>query len=245
MEKKLKKILTQYNIDISDNQIAKLCKFVAMMKDYNKTHNITAITDDNDILYKHILDSLLPLEKILQIQENSTKNNIKPIKILDIGCGGGVPSIPLAISSQNLNITALDSVHKKTAFVELVKKEENIENINILTSRIEDVASKKEYRETFDIVTSRAVASLNILLEYSAPMLKNGGYIIAYKGSNYKEELQASQNAFNILNCELKEVFEYRIPEIDATRYILKIKKNSTIPTKYPRSQNKPRLQPL
>lgn len=234
MQNKLKDVLTKYNIPITEENILKISKFIDIMKDYNKIHNITAITEDDDIIFKHILDSLLPIEKI---PENS--------KILDIGCGAGFPSIPLTITNNKLNITAIDSVRKKTEFVNLVKQQLNLNNLHVIHTRIEDFASKSDYREKFDIVTSRAVAPLNIILEYSAPMLRNGGYIYAYKGSNYLEEVNNANNALKLLDCELEEVFEYYIKEIDAKRYILKIKKKSNISTKYPRKQNKPRLQPL
>lgn len=234
MQNKLKDVLKKYKIPIIDENILKISKFIDIMKDYNKIHNITAITEDDDIIFKHILDSLLPIEKI---RKNS--------KILDIGCGAGFPSIPLTITNNKLNITAIDSVRKKTEFVNLVKQQLNLNNLHVIHTRIEDFASKSDYREKFDIVTSRAVAPLNIILEYSAPMLRNGGYIYAYKGSNYLEEVNNANNALKLLDCELEEVFEYYIKEIDAKRYILKIKKKSNISTKYPRKQNKPRLQPL
>lgn len=245
MKQKLTQALDEHKIQLSDNQIANLCDFVSMMKEYNKIHNITSITNDEDIVYKHLLDSLLPLYELQKIYENNNKNTQKYIKMLDIGCGGGFPSIPLSIATNELNITALDSVHKKTAFVEMVKNNLKITNLNVVTSRIEDIASKPEFREQFDIVTSRAVAPLNIILEYSAPMLKNGGYIFTYKGSNYKEELDNTRNALKILDCTIETIYEYNIPEINAKRYVLKIRKNSKISTKYPRKQNKPRLQPL
>lgn len=245
MDKQLKEVLINHKINIQDSNVSTLCDFIDMMKDYNKIHNITAITNDSDIIYKHILDSLLPVAEIQNICNTIYSKTNQSAKILDIGCGGGFPSIPLAINLKNANITALDSVKKKTNFVELVKTNKNINNLNVITDRIENIANRPEYRESFDIVTSRAVAPLNIILEYSAPMLKNGGYIIAYKGSNYLEEIQIANNALKILDCQLKETFEYTIPEIDANRYILKIIKKSKISTKYPRKQNKPRLQPL
>lgn len=242
MEKIIKEVLKKYNIKVDSIQAKNLSDFVFQMKEYNKIHNITAITDDMDIIFKHLLDSLLPLEKIQDIYQNNSKNKIK---IADIGCGGGFPSVPLAIADNNLNILAIDSVKKKTAFVEQVAKNLNIKNLSVITTRIEDIAHNEKYREQFDIITSRAVAPLNIILEYSAPLLKNNGYIFAYKGSNYLEEIEASTNALKVLDCTIEKTFEYTINEINSKRFVLKIRKNSKIPTKYPRNQNKPRLQPL
>ncbi|MGN0961807.1 MAG: 16S rRNA (guanine(527)-N(7))-methyltransferase RsmG [Christensenellales bacterium] len=247
MYEKLTKVLKEYTVEILDENVKKLCDFIELMLDYNKTHNITAITEENDIIFKHLLDSLLPINEIIKVTNNNGKveHNKISLKILDIGCGAGFPSIPLCIANNNLNITAIDSVRKKIDFVNLVKNKLNLINLNALHTRIEDLAFKSEHRENYDIVTSRAVAPLNIILEYSAPMLKNHGYIFAYKGSNYKEEIDNAKNALRILNCEIEEIFEYNIKEINTTRYVLKIRKKSEISTKYPRKQNKPRLQPL
>jgi 16S rRNA (guanine527-N7)-methyltransferase len=166
-------------------------------------------------------------------------------KILDIGCGAGFPSVPLAISNRNLNITAVDSVKKKTDFVESVKNELNLDNLSVYHARIEDFARLDEHREQYDIVVSRAVAPLNIILEYSAPMLKNGGFIYAYKGINYNEEVKSANRALRLLDCDIVDTKTYHIDELDTDRYVIIIKKNSKIISKYPRKKNKPRLSPL
>ena len=234
MEKLINEVLHRYGFQYNESVPSDLNKFVELMLKYNESHNITAITDKNDILYKHLLDSLLPSEYL-------SKND----KILDVGCGAGFPSVPLSIFDRNLDIIAIDSVNKKVEFVKIVKNTLNLTNLVPIHTRIEDFAGKPEYRESFDMVLSRAVAPLNIILEYSAPMLKNGGKIIAYKGRNYEEELNLAKNAMKILNCKLIEVKEYKIPDIDADRYVLVIEKTLNIPAKYPRGQNKPRLKPL
>lgn len=234
MKTKTKEVLTKYKINLTDSQVDKLIKFIESMKEYNSHTNITSITDNYDIIYKHILDCLLPI--------NFFKDNSQ---VLDIGCGAGFPSIPLAIANPKLSITAIDSVSKKTNFVNSVKDSLQLENVNVHHTRIEDFLNNPHYREQFDIVVSRAVAPLNIILEYSAPALKNGGYIVAYKGSNYKEEIEVAKNALKMLDCSFKEVLSFRINEINAERNIIIIRKNSKIPNKYPRTQNKPRTQPL
>lgn len=232
---KIKEIFGKHNISLSDKQAENFEKYYENLIKINQIHNLTAITEENDVIYKHFLDSVLPVG---ELNNNS--------KILDIGCGAGFPSIPLAIMNNTLKIIAIDSVGKKVDFVNNTAQILDLsQNIQAKHTRIEDLARKSEYREQFDYVVSRAVAPLNIILEYSAPFLKNNGYIISYKGSNYEEELKNSENALKLLNCKLENVKEYLLPDINTTRYVLIIKKIDNISTKYPRSQNKPRTNPL
>lgn len=232
---KLKEIFGKHNISLSDKQAKNFEKYYENLIKINQIHNLTAITEENDVIYKHFLDSVLPVG---ELNNNS--------KILDIGCGAGFPSIPLAIMNNTLKIIAIDSVGKKVDFVNNTAQILDLsQNIQAKHTRIEDLARKSEYREQFDYVVSRAVAPLNIILEYSAPFLKNNGYIISYKGSNYEEELKNSENALKLLNCKLKNVKEYLLPDINTTRYVLIIQKIDNISTKYPRGQNKPRTNPL
>ena len=232
---KLKEIFGKHNISLSDKQAKDFEKYYENLIKINQIHNLTAITEENDVIYKHFLDSVLPVG---ELNNNS--------KILDIGCGAGFPSIPLAIMNNTLRIIAIDSVGKKVDFVNNTAQILDLsQNIQAKHTRIEDLARKSEYREQFDYVVSRAVAPLNIILEYSAPFLKNNGYIISYKGSNYEEELKNSENALKLLNCKLENVKEYSLPDINTTRYVLIIKKIDNISTKYPRGQNKPRTNPL
>lgn len=230
----LKDKLNKYGIQFTDESTNKLVSFNDMMLEYNKSHNLTSITNEEGVLFKHFIDSLAPIDIF---KENT--------QIIDIGCGGGFPSIPLAIINKKLNILAVDSVNKKTEFVKMVKNTLNLPNLSVKNARIEDLAQDTNHREQFDTVISRAVASLNTIIEYSAPLLKVGGKIVAYKGSNYKEELNNAKNALNILKCNVKEVKEYYIDEMDAHRVVIIIEKQEKTPNKYPRKQNKPRLNPL
>lgn len=234
MKEKIHEILS-YNYKLyRDEKISEdLAKFVDMMLKYNEIHNLTAITEPDEVVFKHLLDSVLPVQIIWQNK-----------KVLDIGCGAGFPSVPLAIVNRNLDITAVDSVQKKTDFVQMVKDELKLDNLTVKHCRIEDLARSEE-RETYDIVVSRAVAPLNVIIEYSAPMLKNGGHIYAYKGVNYDQEIKVGKRAMRLLDCSVAGVNEYYVEELDTSRYVIRIRKNSTIIPKYPRKQNKPRLQPL
>ena len=235
MVDKIHSLLYDYYRIYIDRKISEdLAKFVEMMLEYNKKHNLTSITDVDEVLLKHLLDSLLPI-KLLNESD----------KILDIGCGAGFPSVPLAIVNRNLNITAIDSVQKKTDFVEMVKKELKLDNLRVIHTRIEDFARLPEERETYDVVVSRAVAPLNVITEYSAPMLKNGGHIFAYKGVNFNDEIKVAEKAFRLLDCSVADITGFYVYELETNRYVIRVRKNSTIIPKYPRKQNKPRTKPL
>lgn len=229
----IKSVLDEYNIVSTPKICAFLSKFIEIMLEYNEKINITAITEKDDIIYKHLLDSIWICSKF---RDNS--------KIIDIGCGGGFPSIPLKIIKDNLNITAIDSNNKKINFVNLAISELNLAGIEAIHTRIEDIAHGKT-RESYDYAISRAVAPLPTIIEYSAPLVKIGGYVVAYKGSNYEEELSISTNAMQKLGCAVENIEKIYIKELDTYRYVLFIKKLHKTDSKYPRSQNKPRLQPL
>ena len=232
---KLQNVFQNNKIHINEEQQRKFEIYYNNLLETNKIHNLTTITEENDVIIKHFLDSVLPYKEI--------PNNAK---IIDIGSGAGFPSIPLKIMNDSFNITAIDSVGKKVDFiknqVECLKLQNNFE---VIHTRIEDLAHNPIFREQFDIVVSRAVAPLSVIIEYSSAFLKNNGYILSYKGNNFEDEIKASANALKILNCKIEEVFKYYIKEIDTYRYILKIKKFDDISPKYPRGQNKPRLSPL
>lgn len=234
ISKKLIDVFNEYNIELSDEKSLKIEKFNNLMLEYNQIHNLTTLTSEFDVIYKHYLDSVLII--------NNIPDNCK---IIDLGCGGGFPSIPLKILNESLNFTAVDSVGKKTTFVNNAKNELKLNNFDVINSRIEDLAYKNEFREKYDIVVSRALAPLSTVIEYSAPFLKNGGKIISYKGANYKEEIKNSTNAFQKLNCRLVDTVKFYIKETDTYRYFLIIEKFKDIPKNYPRKQNKPRIQPL
>ncbi len=231
---RLEKALSDYNIPYSNESIDNLINFSNQLINYNNIHNLTAITDENGIVYKHFIDSLL------FYKEFNEKD-----KIIDIGCGAGFPSIPLSIINKNLHITAVDSTRKKTDFVNIIKNSLNLSNLDIITARIEDIAHNITHRGKYDKVISRAVAPLNTIIEYSSPLLNIGGKIIAYKGSNYQEEINTAKNALNILKCKVVDIKKHQVSEIEADRVAIIIEKVGEIGDKYPRNQNKPRINPL
>lgn len=226
------------NISVTKQLNEKFENFSQLFKIYNSHTNLISKNDEKHLFEKHIYDSLalnLFLEKYHQ-NENST--------ILDIGTGGGFPSIPLAIYYKDLSITPLDSIAKKIGFIELIQKELRLENLTPICKRVEELATT--YKSSFDIVTSRAVASLNTLLEYTIPYVKVGGYFVAYKSKNADEEIANAQNAFETLNAKLIDRIEYKLPLNEYHfRELLIIKKIAPTPKAYPRKSGQAKKNPL
>ena len=224
-------------IKVTDEQIKKFDKFYDLLVEYNKKFNLTAITDINEVATKHFVDSVLSLPLLKQ---NS--------KILDVGCGAGFPSIPLAILRPDLKFTLIDSVNKKIGFIEVVKNELELNNICAIHTRAQEFCTAQT-REKFDCVLSRAVAPLNVLLELTAPFVKINGCAIAYKGINYANEINDAQNAITKLNIQLINVEEKELitqPNEDRTkRYFLIFNKHKPTPKIYPREKNLVKSKPL
>lgn len=227
--------IKELEIEVNEEQIEKFRKYKELLKEWNEKINITAIKDDKEIDIKHFLDSLTVL-KTGYIKDGQ--------KIIDIGTGGGFPGMPVKIIFDNCEIVLLDSLNKRVKFLQEVIEELGLKNIKSIHGRAEDYG-RENYREQFDIVVSRAVASLNILSEYCLPFVKVGGYFIAMKGSEIKEEVSDAEKALNILGGKLEERFDIKLPHSDITHTLLVIKKIKVTPTKYPRNPGKPKKNPL
>ena len=230
----LRDILQNYNIKVTDKQLEKFDIYYNYLMEENSKYNLTAIKEKEEVLYKHFLDSILPYQTF---KENS--------KVIDIGTGAGFPSIPLAILRDDLKFTLVDSVEKKTNFVFNLADKLGLKNIEVYHTRCEDLAKEEKFREQYDYVVARAVAPLTSLLEYCIPFIKVGGKFVAYKGTNYNQELENSVNAIKLLHVRQVQTLKYTIKEIETERYCIVFEKESATPNKYPRSQNKVRLKPL
>lgn len=218
--------LKKLNIKPTNEQLLALEKYKDLLIEYNQKFNLTAITKENDIYLKHFYDSLTITKAIDLNQE---------LKLLDIGTGAGFPGLVLKIFFPKLAITLLDSNNKKITFLNNVIKELNLTNIICINKRAEDT---QEYRESFDIITSRAVAHLRILSELAIPLLKVNGLFIPLKG-DITIELLESISTIKTLNSELISTINFKLPIEDSTRTILTIKKNKPTPSIYPRSYDK------
>ena len=229
----LKEQIEEFGLDSSCYE--KLEKYKEILLDYNEKVNLTSITDSDEVNIKHFLDSLSLFK---------TNYLIGNKKIIDIGSGAGFPGMVIKIYNPDLKLSLVDSLNKRIKFLDKVKEELNLEGIENLHARAEELARNKDYREKFDIAISRAVANLATLCEYCLPFVKVGGYFIAMKGPGYKEELEEAKSAIEILGSSLKEVIEIKLPD-DIEHYLLIIKKERTISSKYPRAGGKPRSKPL
>lgn len=232
MEQILKELFDKYQIDYNDEKLEKLNKFYDLVIETNKVMNLTNITEKRDFAIKNILDCVLPMKMI-------------PFgaQVLDIGAGAGFPSIPLKIMRDDLNIVMVDSLNKRIEFLKTVIQKLGLKNIYATHLRIEDYA--KMHREEFDVVVARAVARLTTLCEYSLPLAKVGGKVIAYKSQKAEEEILESKNAMNVLGGKVSQLQNVLLKEIDSIRINVVIEKVKQTPNIYPRGKNLPKLKPI
>ena len=221
------KEVEKLNISVTKENLASLAKYKDLLVEYNKKFNLTAIKSDEEIYLKHFYDSLT-LIKAYSLNGN--------LKLLDIGTGAGFPGLVLKIFYPDLELTLLDSNHKKIAFLEVVIKELNLKNVTCINSRAENLP--KTYREYFDIVTSRAVAHLRILLELSIPYLKVGGKLIAMKGLS-EEEIKESAKILEKLDSTIVDAIKFNLPIEGSNRSLVIVQKNKKTNEIYPRSYDK------
>lgn len=222
------------NVEISEDKAKKLYNYMNLLLEWNEKINLTAITDPDDIIIKHFIDSVT-IEKYIE-------NNLK---VIDVGTGAGFPGIPLSMIREDLNVVLMDSLNKRIKFLDEVIEENKLKNVNTVHSRAEELSRNKAYREKFDIATSRAVASLNVLLEYLIPFVKVGGYCLCMKGSNVEEEIKNSKNALEKLHCSIEKVEEFNLPNSEYGRNIIIVRKNGETSSKYPRKPGTPSKEPL
>lgn len=228
------KELEKNKIDICDDEIFnKFYNYMNKILEWNEKINLTAIKDPKEFIVKHFVDSLT-------ISGLTKGKN----KIIDIGTGAGFPGVPLKIVNSELDVTLVDSVNKKLNVIKDASQRSDVEGLNIIHSRIEDLARQKAYRESYDIVVSRALANMTTLVEYMLPFVRINGIAICMKGPNYKEEMDDAQNAINILGGKVEKIVSLNVSE-DFERNIIIIKKVKATPERFPRSSGKPLKEPI
>ena len=232
----LKKDALSFGITLSDQQLSQFYTYYELLIEWNEKMNLTAITDFEEVIKKHFLDSL-SIGRILK-QDSS-------VSILDIGTGAGFPGIPIKIAFPDTQITLMDSLNKRVNFLNEVINTLGLEKIDAVHGRAEDFAKKGMLRETFDICVSRAVANLSSLSEFCLPYVKKGGSFISYKSEKAMEEIENSKNAISILGGGEVLSDTFLLPGTDFTRTLIKIEKIKETPAKYPRKAGTPVKQPL
>ena len=222
-----RQILAASNLILTDKMIDQFEEYAALLIDWNKKMNLTAITEPRQIAIKHFLDSL-SLFSVYDVPQAA--------KVIDVGTGAGFPGVPLKIARPDIELTLLDSLQKRLFFLDALKNQLELK-VELVHSRAEDAAKKALFREKFDVAVSRAVAPLNILLEYCLPFVKVGGVFVALKGSRAQEEINVAKKALQVLKGEIVKVEKFKLEGED--RNIIAIKKIEEVGFLYPRSSAK------
>ena len=219
MEDFKKDFCLYFEEEIDDNKIQKFYDYMNLLVEWNKKINLTAITEEKDIILKHFVDSLTVLK---YIKENKS--------IVDVGTGAGFPGIPLAIMNDSLKITLVDSLNKRINFLNEVCSKIKLKNTKAIHSRAEEFGQDNNYRESYDIAISRAVSNLTVLAEYLLPLVKVGGKIICMKGPDIEEELKQAKSAIDILGGKFERCDNFCLPKSDISRNIIIINKIKETP---------------
>ncbi len=222
------------NISFTERQLEQFRIYYEMLVEKNKVMNLTGITEWEEVLEKHFLDSI-SLIRAVNLSQN--------IFVLDIGTGAGFPGIPLKIAFPNLQITLADSLNKRVLFLQEVIDTLKLEGIEAIHGRAEDLARDKKYREQYDLVVSRAVANLSTLSEYCLPFVKIGGQFISYKSGEIEEEVSSSKSAVFLLGGKIKNTVKFELGE--SGRSFVLIDKTKGTPKTYPRKAGTPSKKPL
>jgi 16S rRNA (guanine527-N7)-methyltransferase len=224
------------SLEFNEDKYDKFIKYKELIKEWNEKINLTAITEDSEIIQKHFIDSI----KVFKFKELKNAR-----KVIDIGTGGGFPGIPMKIINPSSKIVLLDSLNKRINFLNEVIKELQLKDIETIHGRAEDFAQENKYREKFDVAISRAVANLTVLSEFCLPYVKIGGYFVAMKGPAIDEEMKEAKNAIKILGGTVEEIVKVDIEGSDLNHNLVIIRKLKETPKKYPRKAGMVTKNPL
>ena len=230
------KALKELGFDLSQKQKDQFQRYFELLVEWNEKINLTAITEFEDVVEKHFLDSI----SLCQVMDLK-----KPLTLLDLGTGAGFPGIPLKIMFPELKITLADSLNKRLLFLNEVMEALNLKDIETVHGRAEELSKRKDYRESFDLCVSRAVANLSTLSEYCLPFIHISGKFISYKSGEVEDELKDAKKAVFVLGGEIEDVIHFTLPDSDIKRSFVVINKVHATPKAYPRKAGTPSKSPL
>lgn len=231
-------------ITLDTQQLAQFELYYRQLVEWNERFNLTAITEYTDVQVKHFLDSLVALPLIAEVLGEPLPLT-RPLRLLDVGTGAGFPGIPLKIVAPSLNVTLMDGTGKKITFLREVVDLLGLHDVDVEQGRAEEMGHNDLYRGQFDLVSARAVASLNTLVEYLIPLVRQGGYAVIYKGSSAPQELEEARKAIELLGGETVCLAPVTVPFLEEQRFILLIRKQHPTADRFPRGQGLPRKKPL
>lgn len=235
---KFKHGLEELNITLTDEQVEQFLQYYEMLVEKNKVMNLTGITEYEEVIQKHFLDSLSLIRVIPDIASQK-------LTVIDLGTGAGFPGIPLKIAFPELEITLMDSLNKRILFLQEVIDALGLKKVSAVHGRAEEMASNATHRHQYDLCVSRAVSNLAVLTEYCLPFVKKGGLFVSYKSADSDAEIQEGKKAISILGGKLTSVDKFQLPDSDLRRALVCIKKVKDTPKKYPRKAGTPAKLPL
>ena len=227
---------SELGIVLTPDQIQQFLKYYEMLVEWNEYMNLTAITEYDEVMKKHFVDSI-SLCKAYDVTQRKT--------VIDVGTGAGFPGLALKIAFPNLQVTLLDSLNKRINFLNEVIQTLGLTGVETIHGRAEDYAKPGKCREKYDLCVSRAVANLSTLSEYCLPFVKQGGKFISYKSEKIADEMDAAQHAIRILGGRIENQVEFTLPDSDIYRNLFVISKDKVTPSKYPRKAGLPSKEPL
>ena len=238
----LKDAFLKAGLEVGETAEARFLQYNDLLIETNRSLNLTAITEFEEVVTKHFLDSCMLL---CDREDLFGGESAEPLRLADVGTGAGFPGLPLKIMRPEVRLTLIDSLRKRVDFLQNTVDRLELQDVDCVHARAEDAGKDPAFRESFDVAVSRAVARLSVLSEYVLPFVKVNGLFVAYKSQDVEEEIEEARNAFRILGGEVEKVSVFMLPGTDIKRSLVYIRKTAPTPGKYPRKAGKPEKSPL